>query len=233
MEPRIKLGTRVIDRNEAQTCVTVGWRSVIDRVYDLIEATPGVDVCWVSQRQGLLWIECMPRPLPAHVLWRLAAVERLSGRVCQVCASPGRLCVPTEPMHWLLDEARVLCPYCTYCWRAGVPVEQLLDERLAVFTHAPHEMRPLLLDDVATLSPADYRTQLVWASETVPAVNGDGFVVHRRISWVLGNASAEQLGACEPTDLEGFFLWDESPEVKEAALAALARLTRTPGERER
>lgn len=39
----------------------------------------------MSQRHGLLWVERGPRPTPAHLLWRLAAIERLSARVCQVC----------------------------------------------------------------------------------------------------------------------------------------------------
>lgn len=219
-----RLGARALDREEGLTCVTPGWRGLVARAYDLVEATPGVALCWVSQRQGYLWLEVTPRPAPAHVLWRLAAIERLSGLVCQVCALRGKLCAPTEPVHWLTDDARILCPFHGDCYESGVGLNEMLDERLAILTHAPDEARPLLSGDIALLSPAEYREQLLWVSESVPAADGDGFVFPGRVSWVLAHATDAQLAACVPQDLEPFFGWDEAPDVREAAMGALARL---------
>ena len=218
------LRVRAIDRAEGHSCVTPGWSSLVDRLYDLVEGLPGVDVVWLSQRQGLLWVECSPRPLPAHVLWRLAAIERLSGHVCQVCALRGRVVGPPDRTHWLLDQMRVLCPYHVSCEAAGFELHDMLDERLAVLAHAPADMRPLLADHATVLPAPEFRRQLVWASAAVPAANDDGCVFPGRIAWVLAHATDEQLSACGPQDLEPFFGWDESPDVREAAMGALARL---------
>ena len=222
---------RVVDRDSGLACVTAGWRDLVARVYDLIEATPGVAVRFISQRQGLLWVECSRRPLPAHVLWRLAATERLSGRICQVCALPGRVTGPRDLLHWVGDGMLTLCRYHEDCQRARLELHDMVDERLAVLTHAPPEMRPLLVGDVTTLAPLEFRRQLVNAGASLPTTDADGYVFPGRIAWVLTEATDDQLAACGRADLEPFFGWDEAPDVREAALVALASLAAGPAGR--
>lgn len=228
MAPRLRMGVRPIGRDEGRTCVTGGWISLIDRVYDAVEATPGVEVCWVSQRLGLLSIECVPRQIPAGLLWRLAAIERLSARICQVCALPGRPMCPERPIHWPADEIRIYCRYHADCAEMGMDVHAMVDERLSVLTNATLEARPILFEDVAAFSPEQYREGLVWLSEATPCDAGEGCVYPQRVEWVLDQASDAQLAACQAGDFERFFSWDDMPSVKAAALQVLSRL-RTNG----
>lgn len=218
---------RAIVRDEAILRAPAGWRALIHRAYNRIEQVPRLRVGRVDQCYGRLIIECSTRPVPGHVLWRLAAIERLSIHVCQVCGLRGRLIPVAQPIHWLVDDPHVFCGY--HHWRElrGETIEQMLDERLLVLSRGPDIVQEILLGDVSRIAPARFREALAWLGDTDPAGDGSGFVFEHRVAWALEHASVDQLRACLPTDLSPFFSWAD-PDVREAALRALALLRPWP-----
>ena len=218
---------RAIGREEALLQLPPGWHWLVHRAYDVLERAPRTAVGRVVQLQGRLVIACSSRPVPGHVVWRLAAVERLSAHVCQVCGLRGRLIPVAESIHWLVDEPHVLCPYHEWRERAGDTIEEMLDERLRVISRAPDCMQELLVGDLTQIAAAAFRDAIVWLGSTVVTLDDSGYVREHRVAWVLQHASAEQLRACEPSDLAPLFTWDD-PDVREAALGALTLLRPWP-----
>jgi hypothetical protein len=219
------MGARAINREEGlDRCAAIGWHGLVGKAYDAVEATPGFEIVWIGQSLGLLRFELAPRPVPAGLLWRLAAIERRSGQVCQVCGLPGGQVFPERPVHWPADEIRIYCRYHADCAEMGLGLSVMTDERLSVLANAGPEVRPILLEDVAIFSPEDYRQGIIWLSEAQPCDAGEGCVHPQRVEWVLDQGSDAQLAACRPEDFEPFFTWDEAPSVKAAAMAAVSRL---------
>jgi hypothetical protein len=115
-----------ISRNSAYSQVGEGWKSLIDKFYDVVESDKTIYVNTVKEKFGGLRIyfghDCfnpvenqfMPNPICYHNqehIWELAdSLMEQSYKICEACGNPGEL---RSKRHWIKTM-------CDSCEKAGL-----------------------------------------------------------------------------------------------------------------